>query len=72
MRSCIQKSRMCGACADLSLLSRRSIESAEWFRMGYYGRQYANVSTVELIAEDDITFSPITPMDSTYLPSWQV
>lgn len=32
--------------------------------MGYYGRDWANVSTVNLIAEDELTFSTITPMDA--------
>lgn len=32
--------------------------------MGYYGRTYDNVSKIELIAEDEVTFSPITAMDN--------
>lgn len=41
-----------------------SVESAQWFQAGYYGRHAVNVSTINLIEEDDVTFSPITPMDN--------
>lgn len=34
-----------------------SLESAQWFRMGYYGVEFANRSTLETIKEDAATFS---------------
>lgn len=42
----------------------RVVESAVWFMDGYYGRSANSSATLERIAEDDVTISWITPMDT--------
>ncbi|KAG8764108.1 acid phosphatase pho5, partial [Ceratobasidium sp. 423] len=44
-------------------------ESAQWFREGYFGRNWANISTFTVIPEDSKTISFITP--SFTCPKWQ-
>ncbi|CAE6538012.1 unnamed protein product [Rhizoctonia solani] len=44
-------------------------ESAQWFREGYFGRNWANISTFTIIPEDSKTISYITP--SFTCPKWQ-
>lgn len=44
-------------------------ESAQWFREGYFGRNWANISTFTIIPEDSKTISFITP--SFTCPQWQ-
>ncbi|KDN42812.1 hypothetical protein RSAG8_06566, partial [Rhizoctonia solani AG-8 WAC10335] len=44
-------------------------ESAQWFREGYFGRTWANISTFTIIPEDSKTISFITP--SFTCPKWQ-
>ncbi|CAE6417602.1 hypothetical protein BN14_02438 [Rhizoctonia solani AG-1 IB] len=44
-------------------------ESAQWFREGYFGRKWANISTFTVIPEDNKTISFITP--SFTCPKWQ-
>ncbi|CAE6401850.1 unnamed protein product [Rhizoctonia solani] len=44
-------------------------ESAQWFREGYFGRNWANISTFTIIPEDSKTISFITP--SFTCPKWQ-
>ncbi|TFK49614.1 phosphoglycerate mutase-like protein [Heliocybe sulcata] len=48
----------------------RVIESAQWFANGYYGRIWPNISSTVFseIAEDNVTVSWITPMDTC--PKW--
>jgi acid phosphatase len=49
----------------------RVIESAQWFANGYFGRAWAglNATAFSTIAEDSVTPSWITPMNTC--PSWQ-
>ncbi|KAL0948620.1 hypothetical protein HGRIS_010429 [Hohenbuehelia grisea] len=49
----------------------RVIESAQWFAQGYFGRTWTNISSAAFstIAEDNVTISWITPMDTC--PKWQ-
>lgn len=42
----------------------RVVESAMWFMDGYYGRYANSTATLERIAEDDLTVSWITPVDT--------
>ncbi|KAI1872100.1 uncharacterized protein JN550_004303 [Neoarthrinium moseri] len=42
----------------------RVVESAVWFMDGYYGRSANATATLNRIAEDDVTVSWITPMDT--------
>ncbi|KAH7335295.1 phosphoglycerate mutase-like protein [Rhizoctonia solani] len=44
-------------------------ESAQWFREGYFGRNWTNISTFTIIPEDSKTISFITP--SFTCPKWQ-
>jgi acid phosphatase len=49
----------------------RVIESAQWFAQGYFGRAWAglNATAFKTIAEDNVTVSWITPMDTC--TGWQ-
>lgn len=49
----------------------RVLESAQWFANGYFGRQWPslNATAFKTIAEDNITISWITPMDTC--KNWQ-
>lgn len=42
----------------------RVVESAQWFMDGYYGRYVQDVATLNTIAEDNLTISWITAMDT--------
>lgn len=42
----------------------RVVESAVWFMDGYYGRSANSTATLNRIAEDEVTVSWITPMDT--------
>ena len=50
----------------LAGLQDRVVESAQWFALGYFGREWAslNATAFEVIAEDEVTVSWITPMDT--------
>ena len=47
------------------------IESAQWFANGYFGRDWAtlNATMFQVIPEDNVTISWITPMDTC--KNWQ-
>ena len=50
----------------LAGLQDRVVESAQWFALGYFGRGWAslNATAFSVIAEDEVTVSWITPMDT--------
>ncbi|KIY42852.1 phosphoglycerate mutase-like protein [Fistulina hepatica ATCC 64428] len=48
--------------------SDRVVESAQWFREGYFGRYADSISTFSIIAEDEETISWITPEETC--PNW--
>ena len=50
----------------LAGLQDRVVESAQWFALGYFGRSWAslNATMFSTIAEDSVTESWITPMDT--------
>ncbi|RPD61200.1 phosphoglycerate mutase-like protein [Lentinus tigrinus ALCF2SS1-7] len=55
----------------LAGLQDRVVESAQWFALGYFGRSWASLNTTmfSTIAEDAVTQSWITPMDTC--KDWQ-
>ncbi len=50
----------------LAGLQDRVVESAQWFALGYFGRSWTslNATMFSTIAEDGVTPSWITPMDT--------
>ena len=55
----------------LAGLQDRVVESAQWFAQGYFGRSWTDLNATEFatIAEDSVTPSWITPMNTC--KSWQ-